>query len=113
MYVCLYVWLNEQTRIFTSLNHTNTYAWYIRQLIVDVKVSKICEPHGNLPKAYQRLCIGPAGRSCHFNCTILAAPCGAGVCLYLFLLLNVLYLPIYAKLGLVVGMTKQMSNGKE
>ena len=28
-------------------------------------------------------------------------------------LLNVVYLPIYTKLGLVVGMTKQMSDGKE
>ena len=54
-----------------------------------------------------------SGGSCHFHCTVLAALCGAGVCLCLFLLLNVVYLPIYAKLGLVVGMTKQMSNGKE
>ena len=30
-----------------------------------------------------------------------------------FLLLNVVYLTIYAKLGLVVGTTKQMSYGKE
>ena len=37
----------------------------------------------------------------------------AGVCLCLILLLNVVYLPIYAKLGLVVGMTKLMSSGKE
>ena len=29
------------------------------------------------------------------------------------LALKVVYLPIYAKLGLVVGITKQMSNGKE
>ena len=49
----------------------------------------------------------------HFHCTVLAALCGAGICLCLFLLLNVVYLPICAKLGLVVGMTKQMSNGKE
>ena len=27
--------------------------------------------------------------------------------------INVVYLPIYAKLGLVVSMTKQMSDGKE
>ena len=47
------------------------------------------------------------GGSCHFHCTVLAALCGAGVCLCLFLLLNVVYLPIYAKLWLVVGMTKQ------
>ena len=31
----------------------------------------------------------------------------------MFVSLNVVYLPIYAKLGLVVCMTKQMSNGKE
>ena len=42
-----------------------------------------------------------------------AALCGAGVCLCLFLGLNVVYLPNYAKLGFVFGMTKQMSNGKE
>ena len=51
--------------------------------------------------------------SCHFHCTVLEALCGVGVCLYLFLALDVVYLPIYAKLGLVVGMTKQMSDGKE
>ena len=51
--------------------------------------------------------------SCHFHCTILAALYGAGVCLCLFLALDVVYLPIYAKLGLVVGMKKQMSDGKE
>ena len=47
-----------------------------------------------------------------FTVTVPAALCGVGVCLCLFLLLNVVYLPIYAKLGLVVGMTKQMSTGK-
>ena len=31
----------------------------------------------------------------------------------LFLLFNVVYLPIDAKLGLVVGITKQMSDGNE
>ena len=51
--------------------------------------------------------------SCHFQRTVLAALCGAGVCLCLFLLLNVVYVVIYAILGLVVGMTKQISNGKE
>ena len=86
-------------------------------------------------QAYQRLCVVPtAGRfilsctfqlavlaalcgtdggSCHFHCTVLAALCGVSVCLCLFLLLNVVYLAICAKLWLVVGMTKQMSNGKE
>ena len=44
----------------------------------------------------------------------LAALCGAGVCLCLFFFaLNVVYLPIYAKLGLVVDMTKQLPNTKE
>ena len=51
--------------------------------------------------------------SCHFHCTVPSALCDAGVCLGLFLVLNVVYLPIYAKLGLVVGMTKQISNDKE
>ena len=56
---------------------------------------------------------GTDNGSCHFHCTVSAALCGAGVCLCLFLLLNVVHFPIYAKLGLVVGMTKQMSDGKE
>ena len=56
---------------------------------------------------------GTDGGSCHFNGMILAAFCGAGVCLCLLLLLNVVYLAICAKLWLVVSMTKQMSNGKE
>ena len=35
-------------------------------------------------------------------------------CLFMFFLaLDVVYLQIYAKLGLVVDMTKQMSDGKE
>ena len=57
-----------------------------------------------LPTALVSLC-------CTFQRAVLAALCDAGVCL--FLLLNVVYLPIYAKVGLVVGMTKQISNGKE
>ena len=56
---------------------------------------------------------GTDGGSYSFHCTVPAALCGAGVCLCLFLLLNIVYLAIYAKLGLVVGMTKQISNGKE
>ena len=52
-------------------------------------------------------------RSCHFHRTVLAAVCGAGVCLCVFILLNVVYLLICAKLRLVVGMTNKMSNGKE
>ena len=50
---------------------------------------------------------------CHLHRTVLPALCGAGVCLSLFLLLNVVCLLIYAKLGLVVGMAKQTSDGKE
>ena len=44
---------------------------------------------------------------------ILADFCGAGVCLCFILLLDVVYLATCETLGLVVGMTKQMSNGKE
>ena len=61
---------------------------------------------------YQRFCVTDGG-SCHFHRMVLAALCGAGVCVRLFLLLNVIYLTIYVKLGLTVGKTKQMSNGKE
>ena len=56
---------------------------------------------------------GTDGGSCRFRCAVLAALCIAGVCLCLFFLLNVFYLPIYIKLGLVVGMTKQMPDGQE
>ena len=56
---------------------------------------------------------GTDGGPCHFHCTVLAALCGAGVGLCLFLLLNVIYLVICAKPWLIVGMTKQMLNGKE
>ena len=56
---------------------------------------------------------GTDGGSCHFHCKVLGTLHGACVCLCMFLLLNVVYLPIYAKLGLVVGMIKQMSDGKE
>ena len=56
---------------------------------------------------------GTDNGTCHFHRTVPAALCDAGVCPCLFLALNVVYLPIYAKLGMVVDMTKQMSNGKE
>ena len=56
---------------------------------------------------------GKDGGSCHFHRTVLEAPCDASVCLSLFLLLNVVYLPIHAKLWLIVVMTKQTSDGKE
>ena len=68
---------------------------------------KLCTPHCNVAA----LC-GTDNGSCHFHCRVLAALCVAGVCLCLFLALDVVYLPIYAKLGLVVGVTKQMSDGK-
>ena len=55
---------------------------------------------------------GTDGGSCHINCTLLADLCGEGV-FCLFLLLNFVYLAICAKIRLVVGMTKQMSNSKE
>ena len=100
--------LIEETLKATSLNHISTYAWYIGKLVVDIKVFKICSPHCNVAA----LC-GTDSGSCHFHCMVLAALCGAGVCLCVFLALNVVYIPIYAKLGLVVGTTKQMSNGKE
>ena len=77
-------------------------------MVVDIKVLKICSPHCNVAALR-----GTDNGSCHFHCTLLAALCSAGVCLCLFLALDVVYLPIYAKLGLVVGMTKQMSDGKE
>ena len=77
-------------------------------MVVDIKVFKICRPHCNVA-ALRGTDLG----SCHFHCTVLAALCSVRVCLRLFLALDVVYLPIYAKLGLVVGMTKQMSDGKE
>ena len=73
-----------------------------------MKVFKICRPHCNVAALR-----GTDNGSCHFHCTLLAALCGAGVYLCLFLAVDVVYLPIYAKLWLVVGMTKQMSDGKE
>ena len=56
---------------------------------------------------------GTDGGSCHFYCTVLAALCDASVCLCLFLLLKVVYLPIYAKLRLVIGMTQKISDSKD
>ena len=99
--VCLLVGLFEETRISTSLNHASIYAWYIRHLLVDKMVFKICGPHCNVPWANQRLCVGPTvGRvtfvyistcgtsgsvwyrqlvvslSCTFQRAVLAALCG-------------------------------------
>ena len=71
---------------------------------------------GTLERAAVAAQRGTYNESRHCHCTVLAALCGAGICLCLFLLLNVVYfiLPIYAKLARVVfGMTKQMSDGRE
>ena len=92
----------------TSLKCISTYARYIGKLVVNIKVFKICTPHCKV--SGQR---GTYNLSSHFHCTVLAALCGAGVCLCLLLVLDVVSLPIYAKLWLVVGMTKQISDGKE
>ena len=110
IYIYIYniynVWLPlrlfEETRKSISLKHTSTYAWYIVTL-VDINVFKRCRPHCNVAALR-----GTDNGFCHFHCTVLAARCSAGVCLCLFLALNVVYLPIYAKLGLVVSITKQM-----
>ena len=60
---------------------------------------------------------GEDGGSCQFSCrcqcSVLATLRGADVCLCLSLQFNVVYLSIYVKLGLVVGMTKKTSDGKE
>ena len=53
------------------------------------------------------------GGYCCFQRAVLSILSGAGVYLYLFLLLNVVYLLIYVKLGLVVGITEQISHGKK
>ena len=69
------------------------------------------------PCTFQRAVLealhGTDNGSCHYHHMVLAALCVAGVCLCLFLLLNIVYLPIYAKLGLVIGMTKRKSNVKK
>ena len=69
---------------------------------------KICTPYCNVADLR-----GTDNGSCHFHCTVLAALCCAGVCLCLLLALDVVYLLIDTKLELVVGMTKQMSDGKD
>ena len=50
---------------------------------------------------------GADGRSCRFQRAVLADLCSAGFCLYSFRLLIIVYMPIYIKLGLVVGMTNK------
>ena len=67
---------------------------------------KICTPHCNVAALR-----GTDNGSSHFHGT--SGSLCAGVCLCLFLAFDGVYLPIYAKLGLVVGMTKQLSDGKE
>ena len=135
LFACTSVWRNSHS---TSLNHNGTSAWYIHQLAVDRKVSKICgslcghiaacrRPTSStawcrrrvvsVSCTFQRAIVAALrvadNGSYHFHCMILADFCGAGVCLCLFLLLDIVYLAICANLGLVVGMTKQMSNCKE
>ena len=85
------------------------WAAYFEHLYIDYQLAHISSIGTGMVKALR--CTD--NWSCHFHCTVLAALCGASVCFCLFLALHVVYLPIYAKLGLVVGMTKQMSNGKE
>ena len=90
----------------------------------------MCRSHFNIQATLKRgvgipaaLC-GTGGGSCHFfvpifhfhfftfhSFAIFHFSHFRALCL--FLLLNVVYLVICAKLGLVVGMTKQMSNGKK
>ena len=112
MSVCLYVCF-EETRISPSLKHTS-----ILRLIyspVGSGYKGVQNQQATLQRAVglpADLC-GTNGGSCHFHCTVPSALCDAGVCLCLFLLLNVVYLAIYAKLWLIVGMTTQMSNGME
>ena len=77
-------------------------------MVVHIKVFKICTPYCNVADLRSTY-----NGSCHVHCTVLATLCGAGVCLCLLLALDVVYLPIYAKLALVVAMTKQMSDSKE
>ena len=105
MSVCLYVCLKKVV--------------YLRALTIPVPMLDIFASGSrykgvqNMQATLQRAARLPAapcgtdGGSCHFHCTVPAALCCAGVCLCLFLLLNVFYLPIFAKLGLVVGMTNK------
>ena len=83
---------------------TSGSVWYIRRVV-------------SLSRTFQRVVLeavcGTDGGSCHFHSTALAVLCDAGVCLCFFPSINVVYLSIYTKLGLMVGMTKQMSDGKE
>ena len=92
------------TFVYISTCRTSGSVWYRRRVV-------------SLSCTFQRAALaalcGTDGGSCHFHCTVLAALCDAGVCLCLFLLLNVVYLSIYAKLRLVVGMTKQTSDGEK
>ena len=46
--VCLPVCLFEEIRIFTSLNHTSTYALCIRQLIIDKKYGQNRQQNAHL-----------------------------------------------------------------
>lgn len=64
-----------------------------------------------------RALLGADGGSCHCSCRFQRRlpedQCDADVCLYLFHFLIVVCLLNYVKLGLAVGVTKQMSGGNE
>ena len=89
--------------VYISTCRTSGSAWYRRRV-----VSLSC----TFQRAVLAALCGTDGGSFHFHYAVSAALCGAGVCLCFFPLLKVIYLAIYVKQGLVVGMTKQMSNCK-
>ena len=74
---CLQVRLKK---LAAPLNHTSTS---IGKLVVDIKMFKICSPHCNVAALR-----GTYNGSCHFHCTVLAALCGAGVCLFIVCFLH-------------------------
>ena len=102
--LCVVQTAGRVTFVYISTCHTSSSVSHTRRV-----VSLLC--------IFQRAVLaalhGKYDGWCHFHCTVQAALCGAGVCLCLFLLLKIVYLAIYVQLGLVVGMTKQMSDGKE
>ena len=92
------------TFLYISTCRSSGSVWYRRRV-----VSLSC----TFQRAVVAALLGADNGSYHFHCMMLADFCGSGVSLCLFLLLDVVYLAISAKLGLVVGMIKQMSNSKE
>ena len=72
--MCIY--LNICLFAFTSIlinshihepNYSSTYASYIRQLVVNIKVSKICRPHLQSAVVQSAPLRGTNGGSCHFR----------------------------------------------